>query len=105
MRQEGNPAYGAAKGGILGLCQNLAREFYSDNIRVNVLASGLVRGRLPQGAVAPAPPTLARTGYPQDIAYAALYFASDESSWVTGQVLSVDGGVDVGTRGLWEFER
>ena len=48
---------------------------------------------------------LARTGYPQDIANAALFFASDESGWVTGQTLAVDGGVDVGTRGLWDHER
>jgi 3-oxoacyl-[acyl-carrier protein] reductase len=48
---------------------------------------------------------LARTGQPEDIAYAALYLASDEAGWVTGQVLNVDGGVDVGTRPLWEYER
>ena len=52
----------------------------------------------------PAPPALARTGHPQDIAYAALYLASGEAGWVTGQVLAVDGGVDVGTRPLWRFE-
>jgi 3-oxoacyl-[acyl-carrier protein] reductase len=48
---------------------------------------------------------LARTGRPEDIAYTALYLASDEAGWVTGQVLNVDGGVDVGTRPLWEYER
>ena len=48
---------------------------------------------------------LARTGYPQDIANAALFFASDESGWVSGQTLAVDGGVDVGGRGLWDHER
>ena len=105
VRQEGNPAYGAAKGGVIGLSQNLAREFYEDNIRVNCIAAGLFRGRLGDGTVTPAAVTLSRTGHPQDIAYAALYLASDEAGWVTGQTLAVDGGVDAGTRPLWEYER
>ena len=105
VRQEGNPAYGAAKGGIIGLSQNLAREFYSDNIRVNAIGAGLFRGKLLDGPLNPAQPTLSRTGHPEDIAYAALYLASDEASWVTGQVLNVDGGVDTGSRPLWEFEK
>jgi 3-oxoacyl-[acyl-carrier protein] reductase len=105
VRQEGNAAYGAAKGGVIGLSQNLAREFYPDNIRVNCIAAGLFRGKLGEGKVSPAAPTLARTGHPQDIGYAALYLASDEAAWVTGQVLSVDGGVDSGTRPLWKYER
>ena len=105
VRQEGNPAYGAAKGGIIGLSQSLAREFYADNIRVNAIGAGLFRAKLANGPVTPAQPTLSRTGHPEDIAHAALYLASDESGWVTGQVLNVDGGVDTGTRPLWEFER
>jgi NAD(P)-dependent dehydrogenase (short-subunit alcohol dehydrogenase family) len=103
--QDGNPAYGAGKGGVAGLTLNLAREFYPDNIRVNCLAPGLVRAPLASGTVAPAPATLARTGRPEDLAYAGLYLVSDEASWVTGQVLAVDGGVDAGTRPLWQFER
>ena len=93
VRQEGNLAYGTAKSGILGLTKNLAREFYPDNIRVNCVAAGLFRGKL------------MRTGYPQDIAYASLFFASGEANWITGQVLTVDGGVDAGTRTLWEYEK
>ncbi len=104
VRQAGNPAYGAAKGGIIGLSQSLARELYDDNIRVNCVAAGLFRARLGPGAVSPGPGELARTGHPQDIAYAALYLASQESAWVTGQVLAVDGGVDVGARPLWQYE-
>ncbi len=49
--------------------------------------------------------TLERVGNPSDIAHTALYLASDETGWVTGQVLAVDGGVDVGARRLWQFER
>ena len=105
VRQEGNPAYGAAKGGIIGLSQNLAREFYADNIRVNAIGAGLFRGKLADGPLNPAQPTLSRTGHPEDIACAALYLVSDEAGWVTGQVLNVDGGVDIGSRPLWEFEK
>lgn len=105
VRQEGNPAYGAAKGGVIGLCQSLARELHPDNIRVNAIAAGLFRAPLADGPVRPADATLARTGNPSDIAHAALYLASDEAAWVTGQVLGVDGGVDVGARPLWQFER
>ncbi|MQG02093.1 MAG: SDR family oxidoreductase [SAR202 cluster bacterium] len=105
VRQEGNSAYGAAKSGIIGLSQNLAREFHSDNIRVNCIEAGLFRGGLKEGAIAPADTTLLRIGYPQDIAYTALFLACDESSWITGQTLAVDGGVDAGTRSLWEYER
>jgi len=105
VRQAGNASYGAAKSAIIGMSQNLAGELYSDNIRVNTIAAGLFRGKLPDGKVVNAEVNLARTGYPQDIANAALFFASDESGWVTGQTLAVDGGVDVGTRGLWDHER
>jgi NAD(P)-dependent dehydrogenase (short-subunit alcohol dehydrogenase family) len=105
VRQEGNAAYGTAKSGILGLTKNLAREFYEDNIRVNCVAAGLFRGKLENREITTAENTLLRTGYPQDIAYASLFFASDESNWVTGQILTVDGGVDVGTRPLWQYEK
>lgn len=105
VRQEGNPAYGAAKGGVIGLSQNLAREFYQDNIRVNCIGAGLFRGKLEAGRITPGPRTLNRTGYPQDIGYAALFFASDESQWITGQTLAVDGGVDIGSRSIWDHER
>ena len=105
VRQAGNASYGAAKSAIIGMSQNLAGELHSDNIRVNTITAGLFRGKLPDGKVANAEVNLSRTGYPQDIANAALFFASDESGWVTGQTLAVDGGVDVGARGLWDHER
>ena len=104
VRQEGNPAYGAAKGGVIGFSQSLAKELYGDDIRVNCIGSGLIRAPLAEGDIEPVT-GLARTGRPEDIAYAALYLASNEAGWVTGQVLNIDGGVDVGARPLWEFER
>lgn len=104
VRQEGNAAYAAGKGAVIGLARNLARELFADNIRVNVIGAGQFRKHIDVGEVTPPIRTLARTGHPEDIAYAALYLASDEAAWVTGQVLAVDGGVDAGGRALWEFE-
>ena len=105
VRQEGNSAYGAAKSAVIGLTKNLARELHEENIRVNSIAAGLFRGSMGEGKVLPAEATLLRIGYPQDIAYCSLFLASDESSWITGQNIAVDGGVDVGARDIWEYER
>ena len=60
-------AYAAAKAGVRMFGKTIAIECARDNIRVNSIAAGLFRARLPEGAVAPAPPVLARTGHPQDI--------------------------------------
>ena len=107
VQRGSNVAYGAAKAGVIGLARNLARELWQDNIRVNVVAPGLIRQRLGGDADGINVPeqALSRRGHVSDVAHAALYFASDESAWVTGQVLSVDGGVDAGGRGLWDLER
>jgi NAD(P)-dependent dehydrogenase (short-subunit alcohol dehydrogenase family) len=71
---------------------NLAREVAPSNIRVNCVCPGLIRE--PRSLQKPAlpRPTLARRGQPEDVAYAALFLASDESRWITGQTLVVDGG-------------
>ena len=100
VRQNGNTAYATAKAGLIGFAQSLSKELYSDNIRVNVVAPGLIRGAEPQTPVIPGPNLLNRVGVVQDIAYAAAYLVSDEASWVNGQVLAVDGGVDVNARSL-----
>ena len=107
VQRGANAAYGAAKGGVTGLARNLARELWQDNIRVNVVQPGLIRQYLGADAAGIEVPeqSMTRLGHVSDIAHAALYFASDESAWVTGQVLSVDGGVDAGGRGLWDLER
>ena len=107
VQRAANVAYGAAKAGVIGLARNLARELWADNIRVNVVEPGLIRGRLGADANGIQTPeqTLARRGHASDVAHAALYFASDDSAWVTGQILAVDGGVDAGARGLWDLER
>ncbi|MFZ0548072.1 MAG: SDR family oxidoreductase [Candidatus Promineifilaceae bacterium] len=93
-RRDGNIAYGTAKEGVIGLTKNLARELYPHNIRVNCIAPGLVRLPLSDGDVHPPAHALERLGQPEDIAYAAVYLISDESTWVTGQILTIDGGAD-----------
>ena len=107
VQRGSNVAYGAAKAGVIGLARNLARELWANNIRVNVVAPGLIRTRLGADADGITVPEqeLQRRGHVSDVAHAALYFATDESAWVTGQVLAVDGGVDAGGRGLWDLER
>jgi 3-oxoacyl-[acyl-carrier protein] reductase len=94
-RREGNVAYGAAKEGVIGLTKNLARELSPHNIRVNCIAPGLIRLPLTDSEITPPGPSLDRLGQPEDIAYAAAYLISDESAWITGQVLTIDGGADV----------
>jgi len=89
--------YCAAKGGILGFTRALAREVASRKIQVNAIAPGFVDTPLldemhaAYPLVAAAAP-LARLGQPDDIAWAAVYLASSESDWVTGQTLSPNGG-------------
>ncbi len=95
----GQANYSASKAGLIGLTKSLAKELGSRNITVNAVAPGFVTtvltDVLPQelkdAAVKSTP--LGRVGTPQDIANAVAFFASDEASFITGQVLSVDGGM------------
>jgi NAD(P)-dependent dehydrogenase (short-subunit alcohol dehydrogenase family) len=93
--RDGNIAYGMAKEGVLGLSKNLAREMQPHNIRVNTISPGLIRLPIQNDPITPPQTNMQRRGQPEDIAYAALYFASDESAWVTGQNLVIDGGSDI----------
>jgi len=98
----GNPGqtnYGAAKAGIIGFTKSLARELGSRGVRANVVAPGYVTTQLtdvlPDGAKAAmlgATP-LGRLGDPADVAGAVRFLCSDEASFITGEVLLVDGGL------------
>jgi len=92
--------YGAAKGGILAFTRSLALEVASRNIRVNAICPGFIATsmmqRLPfKGPVMGQVP-MARWGEPDDVAAAALFLASDDSSYFTGQWLSPNGGLFTG---------
>lgn len=98
----GGPHYAAAKGGVQSLAKAMARELAADGIRVNAIAPGLVDTGLLIGKiddagkqrVADSTP-LGRLATPLDIANAFLFLASDLSSYVTGVVLDVNGGLHI----------
>ncbi len=93
----GAPAYGAAKAGIMGLTRAHAREFVTRRIRVNAIAPGWIETSMTDD-LGPLVPMIAmqtpmgHLGDADDIAWAAIYLASDEAKFVTGQVLSPNGG-------------
>ena len=95
----GQANYAAAKAGVLGLMKSLARELASRGITANSIAPGYIEtdmtAVLPEevrAAVLEKIP-LARYGQPEDIAKAVAFLASEDASYITGQVLAVDGGM------------
>ena len=101
----GQAAHAAAKGGVIGLTKTLAAEGAPDGIRVNAISPGLVKTPSTDRFVGDELRAfqmnmhlIRRPGTGEDIAYLAMYLASDESSWVTGQNYSIDGGVTAGFR-------
>ncbi len=95
--QPSGSAYPASKFALNGLTKSLARELGRDNIRVNAVAPGITRtdmvASLPDDIIKPLIATipLGRVGEPEDVANAFLFLGSDMSSYITGEILSVDG--------------
>jgi 3-oxoacyl-[acyl-carrier protein] reductase len=95
----GQANYAAAKAGVIGFTKSLAQEAAPRGVRVNAIAPGFIAtdmtnamtGEAKEKTVSLIP--LKRMGSPDDIARTALFLASDESSYITGQVLPVDGGM------------
>jgi len=94
----GNAAYSAAKGGVIQLTRSMALEYAPNHIRVNCVCAGWVTTpfnrdldeKLVRWSLRETP--LGRWGEPEEVAKAVLYLASEESSFVTGAILAVDGG-------------
>jgi NAD(P)-dependent dehydrogenase (short-subunit alcohol dehydrogenase family) len=104
MRGHGRTAYAAAKAGVIGFVRTCAAQLGPKGVRVNAIAPGMVWTPMVE-SVGPelrekrrkATP-LGTEGEGWDVAWAAVYLASDEARWVTGQTLVVDGGLTLTTR-------
>ncbi|HOM60472.1 MAG TPA: 3-oxoacyl-[acyl-carrier-protein] reductase [Anaerohalosphaeraceae bacterium] len=97
--QAGSANYAASKAGLIGMTKSIARELGKKNITANCIAPGFIMTDMTQvlpdavkdGAMAVIP--LKRFGTPEDVARAVAFLASDETGYITGQVLCVDGGM------------
>jgi 3-oxoacyl-[acyl-carrier protein] reductase len=95
----GQANYAASKAGLIGFCKSLAKEVASRNITVNVVAPGLIDTDMTRALTGDAQRDwttqipMGRPGTPADVAAAVCFLASDEASYITGQVLAVNGGM------------
>lgn len=97
----GQISYGAAKSGVIGITKSSAKELARHGINVNAVAPGVIetamtevirtRDKFREKYMAEIP--LARFGLPEDVAKVAAFLASDDASYITGQIISVDGGL------------
>ena len=99
MGNAGQANYSASKGGVVALTKTCAREFSSRNILVNAVAPGFIRTRMTDALSEDQKKKLleliplGRLGEPEDVAKVVLFLSSDESSYITGHVVSVNGGM------------
>jgi NAD(P)-dependent dehydrogenase (short-subunit alcohol dehydrogenase family) len=104
MRGHGRTAYAAAKAGVIGFVRSVAAQLGPKGVRVNAIAPGMVwtpmvedlGGEMREKRRRASPLEIEGTGW--DVGWAAVYLASDEARWVTGQTLVVDGGLTLTTR-------
>lgn len=95
----GQTNYAASKAGLIGLTKSLARELASRNVTVNAVAPGFIEtdmtAALPEAVRAEMAKGIpaGRAGSPEDVANAVAFFTAEQSSYLTGQVLCVDGGM------------
>jgi 3-oxoacyl-[acyl-carrier protein] reductase len=95
----GQANYAASKAGLIGFCKSLAREVASRQVTVNVVAPGLIETDMTRAITEDAKTDwsaqipLGRMGSPAEVAAAVSFLASDEASYITGQVLAVNGGM------------
>jgi 3-oxoacyl-[acyl-carrier protein] reductase len=101
----GEEAYSAAKAGVINLTQNLAIRYGQYGVRANVICPGTIRTPIWRQRVEKRPDVfdiltrwypIGRVGEPEDVANATIFLASDEASFVTGAILTVDGGLTAG---------
>ena len=97
----GQANYSASKAGLIGLTKALAKEVGSRNITVNAVAPGFIETELTSGLPAELlerarqAAAIPRIGTPADVAPAIVFLASPEASYITGQVLGIDGGLTI----------
>jgi len=99
MGNAGQANYSASKAGVIGLTKTTAKEFSSKNVTCNAIAPGFIAtdmtADLPQAVKDHADKTipLKRMGTAEEVANVAVFLASDMSSYITGEVIKVDGGM------------
>ena len=108
----GSTAYACAKDGVDILTQYTALQFGKDNIRCNCVRPGLIvtpqnEAYVPQALkdIFLSNIMVNRYGCPEDIGHACVYFASDESEYVTGQIINVDGGMNSHVSTVAQFKQ